>query len=128
MTGFDLPIQVVRSYIASGIRLVVHLARLKGGARKIVQVCEVAGIEDGQYHLEEVFGFEQTGIDEHGGATGNYYASGYRPVCLERIRAYGTALPDSLFDEGKRYPQAKTSDSASPENGAQNGPVEIVIS
>ncbi len=128
MTGFDLPIRVVRSYIASGIKLVVHLSRLKGGPRKAVQVCEVAGIEDGQYQLEEIFGFEQTGIDKQGRATGDFYATGYRPQCLGRIRAFGTDLPDSLFDEGKRYPQQKSAGGQSEKNGAPDEPMEIVIS
>lgn len=105
MTGFEFPISVIRNYIASGIKMVVHLSRLKGGPRKVVQISEIAGIEDGQYVLEEVFGFEQTGLDDDGAAIGDFYATGYRPQCLERIAAYGTRLPDELFDEGKRYPQ-----------------------
>ena len=41
MTGFELPIPVVRQYIAAGIRLVVHLARLKGGVRRVTRVSEI---------------------------------------------------------------------------------------
>jgi len=122
MSGIELPINVVRNYVASGIKLVVHLTRLKGGPRKVMQICEITGVEDGQYQLEEIFGFEQTGLDENGVAVGNFYATGYRPKCLERIAAYGRELPDSLFDEGKRYPEG--AESAAPENGENVDDIE----
>ncbi len=128
MTGFEFPVDVIRNYVASGIRLVVHLARLKGGPRKVVQICEIVGIEDGQYHLEEIFGFEQTGLDDNGVAIGDYYATGYRPKCLQRIATYGTALPDDLFDEGKRYPQPAQPDVYTEENIANGEQIEVVIS
>jgi pilus assembly protein CpaF len=97
MTGTELPIGVVRQYIAAGINLVVHGSRLKGGPRRIMQVCEIVGIRDGQYQLEEVFGFEQTGVDAEGTAVGEFYATGYKPKCLGRMKAAGVQLPDELF-------------------------------
>ncbi|MCA9271177.1 MAG: CpaF family protein [Planctomycetales bacterium] len=126
MTGYELPVNVVRNYIASGIRLVIHLSRLKGGPRKVVQVSEIAGVKDGQYQLEQIFGFEQTGIDGQGRAVGHFYATGYRPACLKRIASYGIDLPEDLFDEGKRYPDPKTT-GKSGETGDKNGAIELVI-
>jgi pilus assembly protein CpaF len=98
MTGLELPVHVVREYIAAGIKLVVHLARLKGGLRRVMRVAEIVGIKDGDYHLEDVFGFEQRGVDEDGIAIGQFYATGYRPQCLQRMAASGVELPDDLFD------------------------------
>jgi pilus assembly protein CpaF len=103
MSGFELPISVVRQYIASGIALVVHLARLKGGVRRIMQVSEIVGVRDGGFHLEDVFGFEQTGVDELGVAQGEFFFTGYRPMCLARLRSSGIRLPDELFDR-RRIP------------------------
>jgi len=103
MSGFELPIPVVRQYVASGIALIVHLARLKGGVRRVMQVSEIVGVRDGGFHLEDVFGFEQTGVDELGVATGEFYFTGYRPLCLSRLRASGIRLPDELFDK-RRIP------------------------
>jgi len=98
MSGFDLPVGVVRQYIASGIKLVVHLARLKGGQRRIVRVSEiVSSTPDGEQQLEDIFGFEQTGVDEKGAAKGHFYATGYVPRCLSRLRAAGADLDESLF-------------------------------
>ncbi len=98
MTGFELPTTVVRQYIAAGIRLVVHLSRLKGGIRRVMRISEIVEIKNGEYVLEDVFGFEQTGVAEDGRAEGRFYATGYKPACLARMRAEGCELPDSLFN------------------------------
>ena len=99
MSGYDLPIPVVRQYIHAGISLVVHLARLKGGVRRVMQVSEIVSIREGGFHLEDIFGFEQTGVDELGMAQGEFYFTGYRPMCLSKLRAAGLRLPDELFDK-----------------------------
>ncbi len=99
MAGFELPIPVVRQYIASGLSLVVHLARLKGGIRRVMRVSEIVGLRDGGLQLEDIFGFEQTGVDDTGVAQGEFYVTGYRPLCLTRLRAAGIRLPDEMFDK-----------------------------
>lgn len=99
MGGFDLPIPVIRQYMSCGVTLVVHLARLKGGVRRVMQISEVTGTSNGQLDLETIFNFEQTGIDELGKARGDFRATGYRPNCLTRLRSAGIRLPDELFDQ-----------------------------
>ena len=100
MTGYELPVQVVREYIATGIRLVIHLARLKGGSRRVMRISEIVGIKDGAYQLEDIFGYEQTGV-QNGQAVGEYFVTGYRPACLKRFHAAGIELPDALFEARK---------------------------
>ena len=97
MTGFDLPIHVVRQYICAGIKLVVHLSRLKGGARRVTRISEIVGVDGLDYKLEDIFGYQQTGVDGDGNAVGHFYATGYQPDCLQRLRASGAELPDELF-------------------------------
>ena len=97
MTGLELPIPVVRQYIMAGIRLVVHLSRLQGGSRKIIRISEVAGLQDGTYRIEDIFGYRQTGVDPQGNAVGEFYATGYRPACLERLQTSGTQVADEWF-------------------------------
>ncbi|MBD3672506.1 MAG: CpaF family protein [Planctomycetaceae bacterium] len=99
MSGYELPVSVVRQYISAGIRLVVHLARLKGGARRVMRVSEIIGVNEKGFVLEDIFGFEQTGVDSTGAARGDFYTTGYRPHCLNRLRASGIRLPDEMFDE-----------------------------
>jgi pilus assembly protein CpaF len=96
MTGYELPVPVVREYICSGIRLVVHLSRLKGGARRVMRISEIVGIKDGAYVLEDIFGYEQTGV-KNGNAVGDYFVTGYKPACLKRFKAAGIEVPEELF-------------------------------
>jgi pilus assembly protein CpaF len=98
MSGFELPVPVVRQYIAAGISLVVHQARLKGGVRRVMRIAEVVGMADGNLQLEDIFGFEQTGIDEMGNARGVFYARGYTPNGRARLRSPGVHLPAELFE------------------------------
>ncbi len=97
MTGLELPIPVVRQYIASGIRLVVHLSRLQGGERKITRISEVVGLENGSYRIEDIFGYRQTGVDSDDAAIGEFFATGYVPACLPRMRASGAKIADDWF-------------------------------
>jgi pilus assembly protein CpaF len=98
MAGFELPVPVIRYYIANAITLVVQLARLKGGRRKVVQVSEVLGTDPSPYDLRDVFGYRQRGV-RNGQATGEFYATGHRPRLLGKLRAMGIELPDELFRE-----------------------------
>jgi pilus assembly protein CpaF len=102
MTGFEVPISVVRQYIASGINLIVHVSRLAGGLRRVMQVSEIVSPSQGTYAIEDIFGFEQTGVSNDGVAVGEFFATGYKPQCLSRVRAAGVSLPDSLF-EARRW-------------------------
>jgi pilus assembly protein CpaF len=97
MTGLELPIGVVRRYISAGIRLVVHLARLKGGIRRVMRVSEILGVENGEYRIEDVFGFRQVGVDSSEKAYGEFYATGYCPACSQRMAAAGAVLDEELF-------------------------------
>ncbi len=97
MTGVELPINVIRQYAAAGINLVVHGSRLKGGPRRIMQISEIVGVKNGDYVLEDIFGFEQTGVDAEGTAVGEFFTTGYRPKCLSRLKAAGVSLNEEMF-------------------------------
>ena len=97
MTGFDLPIHVVRQYIASSVKLVVHVARLKGGPRRVTQISEIVGIENGEIRLRDLFGFQQTGINADGVAVGEYFVSGQTPHCLATMQAAGITIDERIF-------------------------------
>ncbi|MEY4176901.1 MAG: hypothetical protein RLY70_475 [Planctomycetota bacterium] len=97
MTGLELPIRVVREYIGAGIKLVVHLSRLKGGVRRVTRVSEIVSAANGEYVLEDIFGFKQQGLDERGVARGEFYATGYQPRCLDRFADAGVTLDTGIF-------------------------------
>jgi len=97
MAGFEMPLPVVRNYIASAIRLVVHLARLKGGARKVVRVSEIVGLRKRRYYVvRDIFGYRQLGVRD-GRAFGEFHATGVAPGLLERFHAAGNDLAGELF-------------------------------
>jgi pilus assembly protein CpaF len=93
-----LPIWIIRRQIASAVHLLVHVARLVGGGRKVMRVSEVAGFDGEEIRTRDLFVFTQTGIDEDGAAVGSFSATGVRPACLARLAAVGAALPDGLFE------------------------------
>jgi pilus assembly protein CpaF len=98
MAGFELPVKVIRHYIAGALTLVVHLSRLKGGPRKVIRVSEILGLKRGNYVVRDLFGFRQTGVRD-GVAFGEFYATGKQPSFLTRLRASGIELPPDLFAE-----------------------------
>jgi pilus assembly protein CpaF len=97
MAGFELPGNVVRKYIASAITLVIHVARLKGGARRVTRVSEIAGLDNGEYNVHDLFGYKQCGVDEHGMSRGYFYATGNKPRFLTRLHDVGIDLPEHVF-------------------------------
>jgi pilus assembly protein CpaF len=106
MAGFDLPVPVVRKYIASAITLVVHLARLRGGVRRVMRVSEIMSLDSGDYKIQDLFGFEQRGSDDLGIARGHFYATGNKPVFLKRLNQLGIEIPESLFFQRQLTPDS----------------------
>src|SRR5262245_22101119 len=98
MAGFDLPIWIIRRQMASAVQVVVQVARLQGGVRKIVKISEITGMEGVVVSMHDLFAFKQTGVNEHRFAQGYFFSSGIRPKCLERLEAAGIRLPVELFE------------------------------
>jgi pilus assembly protein CpaF len=101
MTGFDLPMWVIRRQIASAIHVIVQAARLPGGARKVVKISEVAGLEGDNITMHDLFVFKQTGVVEEAGvrrAQGCFHATGLRPHYTDRLAAAGLNLPQEMFE------------------------------
>jgi pilus assembly protein CpaF len=98
MAGFEMPIWVTRRQIASAVNLVVQVARLSGGIRKVIKISEITGIENDVIAMHDLFGFRQTGVDDNRRAEGHFYVSGIRPHCLERLASFGVDLPIEIFE------------------------------
>src|SRR5690348_9908895 len=76
MAGFDLPIWIIRRQIASAVQIVVQVARLSGGLRKIIKISEITGMEGDVVSMQDIFVFRQTGVDEDRRAVGQFHAMG----------------------------------------------------
>src|SRR5215813_5366557 len=99
MASQHVPDKVIRQQLASAINVVVHCSRLNDGTRKVTGIAEVIGVEHDQVEMRDVFEFERTGISARGKVLGRFRASGARPVCMDRLKAYGIHLSSSIFEE-----------------------------
>jgi pilus assembly protein CpaF len=96
MTGYEMPLRAIREQIASAVDLIVHTARLKDGTRKVVNITEVFGIEDDEILTQDIFAFEQTGMDD-GRVVGDLKPTGIRPTFMGKFQANGIQLPPGEF-------------------------------
>ncbi len=103
MAGFNLAPKAMRHYISSALDVIIQIARLSDGTRKVVSVQEVVGMEGDLITLQELFVFQQTGLDENRMVKGRFTATGVRPKFAERMAAKGIALPVNVFDPTKVY-------------------------
>ena len=99
MASQSVPDHVIRQMLASAIQIVIHCARLGDGTRKLTGISEVTGVEDGVVEMQDLFVLERTGLSENGQVLGKFKATGVRPLCLDRLKAYGMHLPPSIFAE-----------------------------
>ncbi len=97
MTGYELPLRAIREQMASAVDLIVHTARLKDGSRKIVNITEVYGTEDDEILTQDIFVFEQTGVDDDGKILGELRPTGVRPTFMGQFARSGVELPPGEF-------------------------------
>jgi pilus assembly protein CpaF len=97
MSGMELPSRVIREQIASAINLIVQVARMSDGSRKIVKVAEITGMEGETITMQDIFQFRQDGFNEKGQVLGKHVATGIVPKFMERIKSYGEVIPNSIF-------------------------------
>jgi pilus assembly protein CpaF len=97
MAGVDLPIKSIRQQIASAIDLIIQVARLKDGTRKITGVNEVSGMEGDTVVMTEIYKFEQNSVDKNGHILGEIKPTGMRPLFMSRVEASGIKLSPEVF-------------------------------
>src|SRR6266478_4191489 len=102
MSGIALPVRALRDYIAGALDLVVHLSRLSDGTRRVVRLTEVVGMEEDVVTTQDIFLFEQQGIDANGRVLGFHRATGVRPHFSDRLLRAGIQLDPEVFDPSKR--------------------------
>ncbi|MBL8218068.1 MAG: CpaF family protein [Bryobacterales bacterium] len=99
MASANIPDRVIRQMLSSAVNIVMHCARLNDGTRKITSIAEVRDVEDDQVILDDIFSLERTGVNQRGRITGRFKATGFKPRCLSRLKAYGIHLSPSIFQE-----------------------------
>ncbi len=103
LSGMNLPAKISRQQISAALTAIVQVARLTDGRRKVVSIQEMTGMEGDIITMQELFSFKQTGVGKDGTVLGHFAATGLRPKFGDRLKSFGIALPDSLFDPSRLY-------------------------
>ena len=99
MTGMRLSDRAMRQQVASALNLVVQVARLSDGARRVTSISEITGMEGETITMQEIFQYERTGVDKEGTVIGRFRPTGIRPRFAERLKSCGLQLPRVFFEE-----------------------------
>ena len=98
MANLNVPDKAIRQQVASAVNLIIQVNRMSDGTRKVTAVSEITGMEGEVITMQEIFKFEQEGINESGTVFGRFRATGIRPKCAERLGHAGVALPMDMFE------------------------------
>ena len=102
MAGMNLTLKAFRQQIAGAVSLVIQVARLIDGTRRVVSIQEVVGMEGETITMQELFAFRQTGMDANGKVLGHFAATGVRLKLADRLGSFGIVLPDHFFDPSRQ--------------------------
>ena len=97
MAGFDIPSKAIREQMSSSLNVIIQVARLSDGTRKVVKVTEVTGMEGDVIAMQDIFVFEKQGVDQKGNVTGMFRATGVRPKFVEVLAMAGIHLAPEMF-------------------------------
>ncbi|WP_332876041.1 CpaF family protein [Massilia sp. S19_KUP03_FR1] len=103
MAGVTLTPRAIRQQICSAVTVVLQVSRLTDGARKLVSLQEITGMEGDIISMQEIFRYEQTGVDAGGRVLGQFCASGVRPRFSERLRAFGAVVGEDAYDPDRTF-------------------------
>ena len=98
MANVNIPDRAVRQQIASTIELIVHIARLSDGARRVTSITEITGLEGEVVTMQDLFVFERTGVTADGRVVGRFRSTGIRPKCSQRLETRGFELAPEMFE------------------------------
>ncbi|WP_129674054.1 CpaF family protein [Candidatus Chloroploca sp. Khr17] len=102
MAGMDLPARAIREQIVSAVQLIVQQSRLQDGSRKVTQITELSGMEGDVVVMQDIFVFEQTGVDEKGKIVGILRPTGVRPKFIEKFESMNIYLSPTIFGSSDR--------------------------
>ena len=101
MANLNIPEKAIRQHIASAVNLLIHVARMADGTRKVTAISEITGMEGEVISMQDIFVFERTGLNAAGKVCGRFKATGIRPRCSERLVAAGHTLSPDMFEHVK---------------------------
>lgn len=103
MANMDIPTEFMRRYISSALDVIIHIARLSDGTRKLISLQEITGMEGNIITLQELFSFKQKGIGPEGEVKGRFSFHGIRPQFWDKFRTHGLPMPEQFLDPLDSY-------------------------
>lgn len=98
MANLNIPDRAIRQQVASAVDLIVQMTRLSDGTRRVTGIAEITGMEGEVITMQDIFVFDRTGLNQQGGVTGRFRATGIRPKAANRLAASGYPLPVEMFE------------------------------
>ena len=97
MSGMNLPVKAIRDQIASAIDVIIQQSRLMDGSRKITHITEVQGMEGDVIILQDIFRYEQHGLDSRGKVKGDFVLTGIMPRFVQELKDKGINIPADIL-------------------------------
>ena len=97
MSGMELPSRAIREQIQSAVDIIIHESRMSDGSRKVTAITEVTGMEGNQIVMQDIFAFNQTGIDANGKIVGRMKPTGAIPTWIDQVKAHGIEVDMKMF-------------------------------
>ncbi len=110
LSGVNITERAMRQMIASSLDVVIQLARMSDGTRRLISLSEITGMESGVISLQDIFVFERHEVDDKEQVVGRFVATGVRPRFADRLKLFGVPVRDSIFEYPTRafvYHRAK---------------------
>jgi len=101
MANLDIPSEFMRKFVSSALNVIIQVARMMDGRRKLVSLQEITGMEGNVITMQEIFSFQQTKIDPEGNVKGRFKFHGVRPKFIEKFKVSGISVSQDLFDPSK---------------------------
>jgi pilus assembly protein CpaF len=98
MANLNVPDKAIRQQVASAVHVIVQVNRMSDGTRKVTSIAEITGMEGETITMQEIFAFQQAGIDAEGKVVGRFRATGIRPKCADKLAIAGNTLPMDMFE------------------------------
>jgi pilus assembly protein CpaF len=92
MAGYDIPVRAIREQIVSAVDVIIQVARMRDGSRKVTSISEVVGMEGDVVTMLDIVRYQQHGLDKEGAAMGNFLYTGVQPQSMARFAEYGVSF------------------------------------
>ncbi len=97
MSGMELPVRAIREQVGSAVDLIVQQSRLQDGSRKVIAITEVVGMQEDVVTTQDIFVYQQRGVDSKGKVTGFFTPTGNVPTFLDELAPKGIGINREIF-------------------------------